>query len=244
MLKPEVGPGREHRLLDRLTFWRSAVGLATIAVITFRHDHISAIFTSFWKMLLTTVVALLLPPVSLLVLLIISRSGHRAQLLRGAVRLLRRAALAVAVVGVPIVLLVVTNGGTTSLNWVFHPLGFLVFLSLPFLFVWYCCFGVCTVYWAARTGIWSGEIHPLLPPIGTTLIMLMFNGFELWEADPEGKPFWLWLTLNLGGTITALLLAVAEYRLLWIAGYRWRGGPEPITGGAPGPAPQAEPGLA
>ncbi|MFF4616466.1 hypothetical protein [Nonomuraea jabiensis] len=241
VFKPKVGPLREDRILDRLAFWRATVGLATIVVITYKyHGILYPWANSFGKMLQTGGTALLLPPLTLLLMLIITRPGHRAGLLPGARRLLVRVALALTVICLPFLLLFLHPN--LSINIDGEGVGILVFiLALPFLLLWYCCFWLCTVYWAARTGMWTGEIHPLLAPIGTTLIMLLINGLELWEGDSKGVPHWIWLTLNLCGTVTSLLLSFAEYRHLRSIGYRFRNGPEPITRSAPVPMTHGEP---
>ncbi|MEV4104020.1 hypothetical protein AB0J42_27540 [Nonomuraea sp. NPDC049649] len=233
VFKPAVGPSREERLLDRLSFWRATVGMVTIVVIASRYQGVLDPWPGvFMKMLQTGVVALLLPPLAFLVMLIITRPGHRAQLLPGALRLLARAAPALTIVSLPFLLLSLFPTPSIDLD---GRLGLLAFLAAPFLLLWYFCFWGCIVYWAARTGMWTGEIHPLLAPIGTTLIMLLLNVTELWEGDSNGLPYWIWLTLNLCGTVTSLSLSTVEYRHLRSIGYRWRTGPDPMTRSTPVP---------
>ncbi|MET8008227.1 hypothetical protein [Nonomuraea glycinis] len=241
VFKPGVRPLREDRILDRLAFWRATVGLATIVVIGYQYQGIfHPGVNSFWKMVQTGAIALLLPPLSLLLMLVITRAGHRAQLLPGARRLLVRAAPALAVICLPFFLL--SLNPNLSNNGDAEGAGILVLLiALPFLLLWYCCFWGCTIYWAARTGMWTGEINPLLAPIGSTLIMLLLNVSELITGDSNGLPHWIWLTLNLCGTVTSLLLSFAEYRRLRSIGYRFRGGPVPVTRSATEPMTHGEP---
>lgn len=95
LLKPRVGPLRKARMLDRLAFWRSVVGLLVIVVATSYWRSTGDVMNSAaGKMMVTAGFAAYAVPLLFLVLLIATRSGHRTQLLRGALRLLGRAALA------------------------------------------------------------------------------------------------------------------------------------------------------
>lgn len=80
-----------------------------------------------------------------------------------------------------------------------------------------------------RTSFWMGEIHPLLAPIGSTILMLLITGQEIGGGDTKGVPVPLWLTLNLCGAASALVLAVFEYRHVWSIGYQFRSGPDPLV---------------
>jgi hypothetical protein len=237
VFKPRVGPLRKDRLLDRLAFWRSVVGMVAIMVATYGYQD--ALFVSgniFLKVMQTGAYALLLPPMSFLVMLIVTRPGRRSQLMPGARRLLGRGALALTFIFLPFFLLNLGDGHI-NIN-IPDPGGAIVFLpAIPLLIVWFCCFWCCTIYWAARTGLWIGEIHPLLAPIGTTVLVLLINCQELIEGDTNGVPFWLWLTLNLCGTATSLVLSVLEYRHLRSIGYQFRSGPKPVTRNEPEPEP-------
>ncbi|MBB5152860.1 hypothetical protein BJ970_000394 [Saccharopolyspora phatthalungensis] len=239
LLKPGVGPLRDDRFLDRLGFWRAAVGLVVIVVATYPFQSPGTVLGSnVTKMWLTASYAMLAVPLPFLVLLIATRSGHRVQLLRGALRLLRRMALAstgfLLLIGI---FLVFGREGGTSYKVAETSLpglpGFLVGVLKVFGVVgglcWLAIFILCTIYWAARTGFWLSEIHPLLAPVSTTIVMLLINGREIIEFDTRGVPGSLWLTLNLCGTASALVLAVFEYRHLHSIGYRFRSGPQPAA---------------
>ncbi|MEV4564149.1 hypothetical protein AB0K12_10305 [Nonomuraea sp. NPDC049419] len=240
VFKPKVGTGKKDRLLDRLAFWRSATGLVMIVIATSNYQHIVFVSGNLGlKVVQSGVVALLLPPLAFVVLLLVTRPGLRGTLMPGARRLLARAGLAVAVVVLPFVtwsLLAAAGDGTVTISLPDAGVGtlFLILLS-PLLFLWFWCFWGCTLYWAARTGLWSAELHPLLAPVGTTAVMLLVTSLELSEGDAKGVPFWLWLTLNLCGVVSSLTLAVLEYRHLRKAGHRWREGPDQCsrTTGAP-----------
>lgn len=225
LFKPRVGPLREDRILDRLVFWRSVVGIVVIMLATYRfQDAMDVSGKTFLKTLQTGALALYLLPLSFLVMLIVTRPGHRVQLLAGAVRLLGRGALALILFLLPFLL-------PSEVDFTNPDPRAAVFfiLTAPLVIVWFCCFWCCTIYWAARTGFWTGEMSPLLAPIGTTVLMLLLNGQEIIGGDTDTVPYPLWLTLNLCGTTTALTLAVLEYRHLRSIGYRFRNGPGPVT---------------
>ncbi|MEV0624043.1 hypothetical protein AB0I81_62770 [Nonomuraea sp. NPDC050404] len=222
LFKPRVGPSHMDRTLDRLTFWRAVVGTAVILAATLPYrDVVAGMSDLGLKMAKTGGLAFVLLPLQILVMLIVTRAGHRLHLRPGVLLLMGRLALALAVY-----LLMVAAGGlifgfldnrTVSLD---------IGLVLIVLFLWFGCFWGCTVYWAVRTGFWTGDVHPLLAPIATTGVMLLISGQELIEHNTNDVPDWLWLTLNLCGTATALVLAVVEYRHLRSIGYRLRNGPE------------------
>jgi hypothetical protein len=237
LFKSEPGTTRKERLLDRIAFWRAAVGLATIALITSNyHGFLFPWASVFGKTLQAGAIALYLPPVAFLLLLAITRSGHRRAVVLGARRLLVRAGAALGVICLPFLVFALLPDVHVTSSW-----GLLVLLALPFLLLWYVTFWVCTVYWAARTGMWTGEMHPLLAPICTTLVMLGLNVAEFAGGDSQGLPYGIWLTLNLCGTVSSLALAWAEFRHLRSIGYRFRTGPEPMTRTAPEPALRGRP---
>lgn len=244
LFKPRVGPSGKDRMLDRLAFWRSMVGLGVILVATSRYQDVLANIIR--KAMETGRLALVLLPLPILAIVIVTRSGHRIQLLPGVLLLIRRAVLALAFFYLPIVLFLAAAGelnieslangdvqfqrdidfnvsGEAAL-WLLAAIALMIVL-VP----WYWCFWYCTIYWAARTGFWMGDVHPLLAPIGTTGLMLLISGQELIGRDTNGVPDWLWLMLNLCGAATALVLAIFEYRHLRSIGYRFRNGPEPAA---------------
>ncbi|SFB42955.1 hypothetical protein SAMN05216266_11140 [Amycolatopsis marina] len=231
LFKPRVGPLRKDRILDRLAFWRSVVGMAVIMATTYRYQEAWEVpGKNLLKALQTGALALLLPPLSFLVILVVTRPGRRTRLLPGARRLLGRAALALISFFLPFLLIVVGGANVNITNP--HPGAAVVFiLAIPLMIAsafWFYCFWCCTIYWAARTGFWTGEIHPLLAPIGTTVLMLLISGAEIIWGGADTVPHPLWLTLNLCGIATALVLAFSEYRHLRASGYRLREGPEPV----------------
>jgi hypothetical protein len=244
LFKPRVGPSGKDRMLDRLAFWRSMVGLGVILVATSRYQDVMA--NVLRKAMDTGRLALVLLPLPILAVFIVTRSGHRTRLLPGVLRLIRRAVIALAFFYLPIVL-ILAAAGELSIDSLansdvqfqsdidFNASGAAAFWMLAaialaiVLFPWFWCFWYCTIYWAARTGFWLGDVHPLLAPLGTTGLMLLITGQELIGRDTNGVPDSLWLTLNLCGAATALVLAVFEYRHLRSIGYRFRDGPEPTA---------------
>lgn len=227
LLKPRVGPFRQDRTLDQLAFWRSAIGLAVIILAAHPWRTAGDVLESTTEKTLTTAgYAMLAVPLSFLALLIATRHGHRKELLRGVPRLLGRAAL--ALIG-PL--------GFFGMLFAFDgydgrtPKGpdFLSIAGIVLTMTWLIILSACAVYWAARTGFWLSEVHPLLAPIGTTLVMLVVTSKELVEFNTEGTPVAVWLTLNLGGAATALALSTYEYRHLRSIGHRFRTGPQPVA---------------
>lgn len=246
LFKPRVGPGRKDRALDRLAFWRSVAGLAVVMLVTYSYEE------NVWLDLLQKGIdtgrwALILLPLPVLAMVIVTRPSRRALLVPGVLRLIRRALIALAFFHLPYALILIAAGrfnwtslltGTFSVEFR-SEIGWdasgadAFWLLIGILFViafipWYLCFWGCTIYWMSRTGLFVGEVHPLLAPICTTVVMLLVTGREIIEFDTE-VPGWLWLTLNICGTVTALVPAVLEYRHLRASGYRFREGPEPVT---------------
>ncbi|WP_055478142.1 hypothetical protein [Sphaerimonospora mesophila] len=244
LFRPRVGPSRKDRTLDRLAFWRSTVGLGVILVATSQYQDVSANLIE--KALETGRLALILLPIPILVILIVTRSGRRTRILSGVLLMTRRAVLALIFFYLPFVLILAAAGELNidtlangqvefqqdiDLNasgeaafWLLAAMALVIVL-----FPWYVCFWYCTIYWTARTGFWIGDVHPLLAPIGTTGLTLLISAQEIIERDTNGVPEWLWLTLNLCGVATVLVLAIFEYRHLRATGYRFRDGPEPAA---------------
>lgn len=107
-LKPRVGPLRKDRILDRLVFWRSMVGLAFVVAATYRYQNVWQ--NTLDKATQTGRLAVILLPLPLFVMLIVTHSGHRVQLLLGALRQLGRGALALTFYYLPAVLLLAAGG--------------------------------------------------------------------------------------------------------------------------------------
>lgn len=226
LYKPRVGPRRRNRTLDRLAFWRSVVGLLAVLVATSGYLSPFVIFgDNYVRALRTAGYAMLAAPLPFLVLLAVTQSGYRSQLLPGGRRMLGRGALALATFGLPLALLFATGGGHYAID---SPGELLLVLIMLVVIGWYATFSVCTIYWAARTSFWTSEIHPLLAPVASVFFVLLITGQEIIKLDTKGVPTPLWLALNLCGLASTLTLAVFEYRHARSAGFRFRGGPQPV----------------
>ncbi|MEV0082339.1 hypothetical protein [Saccharopolyspora sp. NPDC050642] len=225
--KPRVGRQQRDRVLDRLAFWRSAVGLLAVLVTTNAYlSPFMVLGDNYAKALRTAAFAMLAAPLPFLVLLAVTRSGYRYELLPGGRRMLGRGALALAAFALPLALLLATDGGSYEVTTL---AGLLVALIVVAVIGWYAAFCLCTLYWAARTSFWISEIHPLLAPVASSFFVLLITGQEIISLDTKGVPAPLWLGLNLCGVASTLVLAVFEYRHAWLTGYRFRGGPRPVA---------------
>ena len=226
--KPSVGPSPRERRLDRLAFWRAMLGLITVVIATHGHRQFLAVLAEVtMKTYDTLQYALALPPPAFLAVFLLTRRDRRRTLWPRVRRYLIRGVPGLLVLLMPFLLSLLylwLNDGDGTIP------GSAVGLREILIFIWAACFYGCTLYWATRTGLWISAMHPLLAPVGSTLVMLVVSGQELIGLETDGVPSWLWLTLNLGGVASSLTLAVMEYRLLHRMGYRWREGPDPVTG--------------
>ncbi|WP_433870875.1 hypothetical protein [Saccharopolyspora sp. CA-218241] len=231
--KPAVGRDPRGRLLDRLTFWRAAVGLAVVVFASHEHQTVREVLGNVQdKTEQTGLYALIGLPAVFLVLLLVTRAAHRWQLLARVPRLLRRALIGFASIWSPIVWFAAFYGfatlveGWTDTDSLLRLAVILGGIALTlFCALWSSVFLTCTLYWAARTSIWLSELHPLLAPVASVGLVLVVSGLEIHGGDTKGLPYWLWLGLNLCGLVSTLVLAFFEYRHLRSAGYRFRDGP-------------------
>lgn len=101
--------------------------------------------------------------------------------------------------------------------------------------LWWLVYVFAAFYWMARTVMWSGEIHPMLAPIGSALVLTTAFVSKLVDYKPDEVPFGFWALLTLSGFVTSLVLAVLEYRGLRNLGIRLRSGADvPAGAGEPG----------
>ncbi|MEV0056126.1 hypothetical protein AB0H34_37270 [Saccharopolyspora shandongensis] len=235
VFKPRISTLPKDRLLDRLAFWRSAAGLLVVVTASMAwREPFDVVGETFSKAFMTAWYAALALPLSFLVMLGTTRSGYRAELLRGGLRLLGRVALGAGAITLPIAPFVLLDGEEVSINTGGKLLVFI--LVVLFIVCWYAPFWVCTIYWAARTSFWTSEIHPLLAPVASSFLVLLITGREMVKPDTESLPVPLWFTLNICGVLSTLTLAVVEYRHARANGFRFRYGPRPVA--APQPHPQ------
>lgn len=226
--KPPVGSTPEERRLDRLAFWRTMLGLITVVIATHHYRNVLEVLASATAKTYDTLqYALALPPLAFLAVFLLTRRDRRRTLWPRVRRYLVRGVPGLLVLLMPFLLSQLylwLNDGDGTIP------GSAVGLREILIFIWAACFYGCTLYWATRTGLWISDMHPLLAPVGSTLVMLLVSGQELISLERNGVPSWLWLTLNISGVVSSLTLAVMEYRLLRTMGYRWREGPDPVTG--------------
>ncbi|MEC3978281.1 hypothetical protein [Amycolatopsis sp. H20-H5] len=89
---------------------------------------------------------------------------------------------------------------------------------------WWLLYLPCAIYWTARTVMWVGEVHPMLAPIGATLLVAVVLTSKLTAYKPDQVPFDVWLPMSLTGLVTTFVVAAFEIRHLRRSGVRLRNG--------------------
>lgn len=233
--------GRD-RQLERIAFWRSAAGLLTVTVATRGYRSTwENIGEALEKARTNALYAMCAAPLVLAVLYFATHPEFRHRLRSGIRSLLKRLGFFVISIA-PIFGAFVggffllpdsgPQGQPAELTepWQGWLLGALILLA-----IWGSVYVSCTIYWAARTCFWTSAVHPLFAPAGSALLAAVVFAVELAEGlaaeTPaerfDGVPTPIWLTLNLFGVATTLLLAVAEYRHIRGKGIGWTTGPDP-----------------
>jgi hypothetical protein len=216
--------------LERLGFWRSLLGLATTVFVSIDTRPVSDVVVddAGTNVLRNALLGLLAVPVSMLAVYFLTQRQYRAEL--GFRRVIGRLALFLTTVLLPVVLITEFLIGkdlpfenATEVN-VVNVVGVLLLLGL---LLWWPVYMLCGIYWAGRTYCWIGEFHPLLAPSVTAGMTTVLAVIGLVEMDTNGLAPEVWLTLTLGGVVTTLILATAEYVQLVRAGIGWRTGPNP-----------------
>ncbi|RJQ71575.1 hypothetical protein D5S17_27640 [Pseudonocardiaceae bacterium YIM PH 21723] len=117
--------------------------------------------------------------------------------------------------------------GLCSMNdWLEDPTGVLLikgFVGFP-AGIWWVAYLPFIGYWIARSVLWVGEVHPMLAPIGSLLVVLTALANKFTNYQQEGMPYTVWLVITLTGVVTTAALSFAELRSLYGSGYRLRGG--------------------
>lgn len=100
--------------------------------------------------------------------------------------------------------------------------------------IWWIVYFFFAFFWLARTVMWVGEVHPMLAPIGSALIVLLALANKVLGSMVFGHesavPSDVWIVMAVVGVITALTLSVVEYRGLSGLGFRLMEGAERIPG--------------
>lgn len=244
LFKPAAVRSGRDELLERIAFWRSAAGLLTVTLAT--RGYRSAwdnLGEALEKARMNAIYAMCAAPVVLVVLHVVTRPEFRHRVRSGILGLLKRlghfalsiAALVGAAAGG--VFLLPDDGRPGQVTELTEAWQVWLMFAVLLLVAWGTAYVTCTTYWAARTCFWTSEVHPLFAPSGSALLAAAVFAVELAgnlaakaPADRfDGVPVPLWLTLNLCGLATTLLLAVAEYRHILGKGVGWTTGPDPAV---------------
>lgn len=216
VFKPESEDERS-RVLDRLGFWRSVVGLAVVFFmsIDFRSARDVLVDDQGGKVATNAALGLAAVPLLVGVVFLVTPARFRPSLRAALRRLLTRIAIAVVTVGGPLAVFFALDPGHVY-DGMPAPLILLVVVAAA----WFLVYFLCVLYWAARTVFWIGDFHPMLSPIAAALIVGVLAVNDLVAWDTNGLPVATWLVLTGAGVVTTLLLAWAEYRHLARTGIR------------------------
>lgn len=220
-------------LLGWLAFARSVFGLAVIVIVSWSiRSPVEVIEDEGWGKSVTNIaVTLGVVPVLMIVVWLINL-GNGPELgwwpMMSRVLLLLTTFVAMA----PIILGLQNRHKVDELfEWAkgqggWTPLIGLLIVALALLFLVYAlwvAFYVGTVaMWALRTSLWSGAFHPLLAPVTTIVVVVITTVAQVVEADTQGLPHGTWLSLTVGGLVTTIAVAAAEYAVLRRDGETWR----------------------
>ena len=221
-LKPDNGDDEQAKKLDRLGFLRSVVGLVAVFVLSVDHRPATDVLVGEpgGGVASTAALALAAVPVCVAVLFAASPARYRPDLRAGLGKLLRRAGIAVGTVGPPVVLVFVLDSTDVMSRLPAPAILFAVVAA-----AWFLAYFLCVIYWAARTTFWIGELHPMLAPLVSSVIVCVFTVDTLVGWDSKGLPVGVWLMIVGCGLVSTIALAAAEYRHLQDTGIRLRTGP-------------------
>jgi hypothetical protein len=94
---------------------------------------------------------------------------------------------------------------------------------------WWMIYVPCAAYWTARTVMWIGAVHPMLAPIGATLLVAVILSGNLTGYKADEVPSDVWLAMSLTGLVTTSVLAAFEIRHLRRSGVGLRNGTPTTT---------------
>jgi hypothetical protein len=95
---------------------------------------------------------------------------------------------------------------------------------------WWMIYVPCATYWTARTVMWVGAVHPMLAPIGATLLVAATFEGKLTGYKADEVPFDVWLAMSVTGLVTTFVVAAFEIRHLRRSGVGLRSGSQPGGG--------------
>lgn len=215
----------DYPLLDRLGFWRSVIGMATLIVVNFGVRAPTDVLydEGVDKAWMNTLYGFCAVPVAMVGMYFLTDPRHRGEL---AFRpTIRRLAGLLGTIALPMVLLFVIGFFPEPEAWFDGDTNPVVKYSVGIAVLWFAGYFVAVAYWAGRTYFWVGDFHPLLGPSVTALMVVALTAISVLSADTKGLAWDVWLGLQAGGLFTTLVLAVWEYRLYRRDGVGWRTGP-------------------
>ncbi|MGW0893763.1 hypothetical protein [Saccharopolyspora sp. NPDC002578] len=242
---------KETRTLERVAFWRSASGLLTVSIATglYQKSVLENLTEASEKTFWTALLALCVVPVVLPLLFFATHRRFRGRFGAGFSRLGGRLLAGLGTVVIPVAVavgcIVALWAGSDGEETQVITEGWQYAVGLTaFLFVgWLAGYALCFVYWAARTAMWTSDVHPLLAPVISAALAVTMTGIEFvgrWTTAQDPVPDELSYALNLCGLVTTLALAFVEYRHLRGTGIGWLTGPDPLEQDTV-PIPRVEP---
>lgn len=221
-------------LLARLTIWRSVLGMATlIAVSAATRPPLEVLEDEGWaKSTKSIAIALALVPALMIAVRVANRG--RGTGLRWWPTVSRWLLMLATSFGLmtPIILVatdVIRLEGMAE--WAKGTGGWVLLTGPPLIAfgvlliaygLWVAGYVLAVAAWAVRTSLWSGLFHPFLAPVTGGALVVITTVVQLVESDTKGLAHGVWLVLTLGGLVTTLALAAAEYATLRRMGVTWR----------------------
>lgn len=208
--------------MERLGFWRSVSGLATVVIASVGTRSVSDVVVADTggKVITNGTVGLIAVPVSVAVVYFLTLPGFRREL--GFRSIARKLTLLTVTVILPVVVITLFLIGKEI---PFKGMNVLLILLIVIALLWYLVYLLCVLYWAGRTYCWIGEFHPLLAPTVTAIVVSGITMLDLAALDTKGLALDVWLVITLSGLVSTVWLAVAEYRQIRDENVGWRTGP-------------------
>lgn len=215
----------DYPLLDKLTFWRSVLGMATLIVVNFGVRAPTDVLyeEGVDKAWMNTLYGFCAVPVAMVGMYFLTDPRYRGDF--DFKRTVLRLVGLLGTIALPMVLLFVIGFFPDPDAWFTGDTNPVVKYSVIVAVLWFAVYFLVVAYWAGRTYFWVGDFHPLLGPAVTALMVVVLTAISVLVADTKGLDWNVWLVLQLGGLSTTLVLATWEYRLHRRDGVGWRTGP-------------------
>lgn len=219
-----------YPLLDKLVFWRSTLGMATLILVNFGVRAPTDVLydEGVDKAWMNTLYGFCAVPVAMVVMYFYTDVRYRRDF--DFTRTILRLVALLGTIALPMVLLFVIGVFPDPDAWFTGDRHLAVRIALGVAMTWFAVYFIAVAYWAGRTYFWIGDFHPLLGPTVTTLMVVVLTAVGVVTADTKGLAWDVWLVLQAGGLLTTVALAVWEYRLYRGEGIGWRTGPHPHAG--------------